>query len=267
VRLYPNLPGELTSLLDPVNRGDYDSPLRWTRKGLTELAELLGRRGIRIGRQSVGRYLAELGYSLQANFRAAGPGLNAAPDEQLERINESAKEALARDEPIISLGSRKVDLDRQLAEAVPEEEEGEEEDRGTEEIEEDKGELPRPAWDLPEAGELGNADLALAAISAWWRGEGSRSRPRAERLLVVIDPVAGGGLGIAAWEKKIGGLAKSLDLAIEARFFPPASYKWNLSVRRLAGGVARDWRGRLRPDRETMVGLLGRAEPGKAIRL
>ncbi|MDR1535552.1 MAG: ISAzo13 family transposase, partial [Planctomycetota bacterium] len=110
-------------------------------------------------------------------------------------------------------------------------------------------------------GELGNDDLALAAISDWWQREGSRSHPQAKRILVVIDPVSGGGQGIPAWKGKLASLARSLDLGLDAQFFPPATYKWILPLRRLAGGVARDWRGRPRPDRETVVGLLGRTAP------
>jgi hypothetical protein len=209
-----------------------------------------------------------MGYSLQANFRATGPLPDFSPEQQLERINESAKEALARGEPVISLGSRKVNLNRKPAEAPLEEEteEAPEEEREEEGEEGERDDLPRSDWEIPEAGELGSDDLALAAISGWWQREGSRSYPQAKRLLVVIDPVAGGGLGISVWEGKLARLARSLDLAMDARFFPPASYKWNLPVRRVAGGIARDWRGQLRPGRETLVGLVGGAEAGKAIR-
>ncbi|MDR1534597.1 MAG: hypothetical protein LBU64_05795 [Planctomycetota bacterium] len=252
-QLYPNLPGELTALLDPVNRGDYDSPLRWTLKGLTELAKLLRQRGIRIGRQSVSRYLTDMGYVLQAHFRATEPVPDVSPGEQLERINDSAREALSRGEPVISLSARKIDPRGNPAETFPEgEEDGE-------------GEIHGPVWDSPEAAELGNDDSALAAISGWWRREGSGSHPRAERILVTIDPVSGGGLGIDAWKEKLFRLARSLGLGLDARFFPPATYKWNLPLRRLAGGPARDRQGRLRPGRETVVGLLG-AEPVQAIR-
>src|SRR5438270_11332116 len=57
----------LESLLEPVTRGDPESPLRWTCKSTRRLAEELTRKNHRVGSRTVAVLLHEAGYSLQAN--------------------------------------------------------------------------------------------------------------------------------------------------------------------------------------------------------
>ena len=63
----PTLRKDLELLVDPVTRGDPESPLRWTCKSTRQLAAALEAQGHVVGRQKVADLLAELGYSLQAN--------------------------------------------------------------------------------------------------------------------------------------------------------------------------------------------------------
>lgn len=57
----------IEKLVDPVTRGDPESPLRWTCKSTHALsAELFERHGIRISDKTVAKLLREHGYSLQA---------------------------------------------------------------------------------------------------------------------------------------------------------------------------------------------------------
>jgi hypothetical protein len=58
---------DLESLVDPVTRGDPESPLRWTTKSTAKLAGELRRRGHRISETKVRQLLYGLGYRLQAN--------------------------------------------------------------------------------------------------------------------------------------------------------------------------------------------------------
>lgn len=63
----PSLLVDLERLLEPVTRGDPESPLRWTCKSVRKLAEDLQRQGHATSYRSVARLLDGLGYSLQAN--------------------------------------------------------------------------------------------------------------------------------------------------------------------------------------------------------
>ena len=58
---------DLLALVEPSERGDPMSPLRWTCKSLSQLAAALVAQGHRIGRTVVGELLHKQKFSLQAN--------------------------------------------------------------------------------------------------------------------------------------------------------------------------------------------------------
>jgi hypothetical protein len=61
----PTLVADLESLVDPVTRGDPESPLRWTCKSKDKLAAELRAMGHKVSPTKVGRLLHDLDYSLQ----------------------------------------------------------------------------------------------------------------------------------------------------------------------------------------------------------
>src|ERR671933_2562909 len=65
----PDLVSALLALVEPDERGDPMSPLRWTTKSLRHLAEELTRQGHRVSAPTVGKLLVEQGFSLQANIK------------------------------------------------------------------------------------------------------------------------------------------------------------------------------------------------------
>ena len=91
----PGLLAALESLVEPVTRGDPESPLRWTCKSTRRLAEELTRQGPSVGPRTVAGLLHEAGYSLQAN-RKTREGLDH-PDRnaQFEYINASVARCAA----------------------------------------------------------------------------------------------------------------------------------------------------------------------------
>src|SRR5450755_502152 len=67
--LDPGLRPALLALVEPQERGDPMSPLRWTTKPLRALAGELTRRGHRAGADTVADLLREEGFSLQGNAK------------------------------------------------------------------------------------------------------------------------------------------------------------------------------------------------------
>src|SRR6266540_6850137 len=65
----PTLLSDLEALVEPLTRGDPESPLRWTCKSTRQLAAELARQGHRVSRQTVAELLHTLDYSLQAPAR------------------------------------------------------------------------------------------------------------------------------------------------------------------------------------------------------
>jgi len=65
----PGLVPALLGLVEPDERGDPMSPLRWTTKSLRHLATELARRGHAVSASTVGRLLREQGFSLQGTAK------------------------------------------------------------------------------------------------------------------------------------------------------------------------------------------------------
>ena len=63
----PDLPSVLDSLVEPLARGDPESPLRWTCKSTRTLAGELTERQHPISHGKVAQFLHAMGYSLQGN--------------------------------------------------------------------------------------------------------------------------------------------------------------------------------------------------------
>jgi Rhodopirellula transposase DDE domain len=63
----PGLSEALDGLIDPVTRGDPESPLRWTSQSGAMLAGALCEMGYEVVDRTVLRLLRAKGYSLQAN--------------------------------------------------------------------------------------------------------------------------------------------------------------------------------------------------------
>ena len=65
----PSISGELEGLVEPLTRGDPQSPLRWTCRSTRNLADELQRRGhvVGVGERTVAMLLHRAGYSLQSN--------------------------------------------------------------------------------------------------------------------------------------------------------------------------------------------------------
>src|SRR6476620_3396387 len=65
----PGLRPALLALVEPDERGDPMSPLRWTTKSTRKLAAELTRQGHRVGADTVGDLLRDEGFSLQGNTK------------------------------------------------------------------------------------------------------------------------------------------------------------------------------------------------------
>src|SRR5437588_13099645 len=81
------LRADLERLIDPVTRGDPESPLRWTCKSVRKLAGELQAVGHRVSHRLVADLLHDLGYSLQANRKSLEGGDHPDRDAQFTHLN------------------------------------------------------------------------------------------------------------------------------------------------------------------------------------
>ena len=107
VSVSPALLSDLLALVEPTERGDPMSPLRWTCKGTRRLAKELTAMGHKISRTVVGELLNAQKFSLQGNRKTLEGGQSPDRDAQFHHINESVTKALAAKQPVISVDTKK----------------------------------------------------------------------------------------------------------------------------------------------------------------
>lgn len=103
----PNLLDDLERLVDPVTRGDPESPLRWTCKSVRRLAEELKSMGHTTSHRMVADLLHKLKYSLQANNKTLEGKQHPDRNAQFEYINQKVQKHLACGNPAISVDTKK----------------------------------------------------------------------------------------------------------------------------------------------------------------
>src|SRR6266568_3902564 len=103
----PGLVPALLALVEPEERGDPESPLRWTVKSTRNLAGELTRQGRKIGADTVGDLLREEGFSLQGNVKTMEGKQHPDRDAQFRYIAAQAGEHMAAGQPVISVDAKK----------------------------------------------------------------------------------------------------------------------------------------------------------------
>src|SRR6059058_4976951 len=106
----PGLVPALLALVEPQERGDPMSPLRWTTRSTRNLAGELARQGHKVSADTVGTLLREEGFSLQGNAKTIEGKRHPDRDAQFRYINEQVKAHQATADPVISVDTKKKEL-------------------------------------------------------------------------------------------------------------------------------------------------------------
>jgi transposase len=274
----PGLKAALDALVEPTARGDPESPLRWTCKGVRRLAAELREQKFRIGRQKVADLLRELGYSLQANRKTREGSRHPDRNAQFEYIDRRVGQFQRRGQPVISVATKKKELVGDFKNGGREwRPKGKpEEVRVHDFMDKTLGKaIPYGVYDLTEnAGWVSvgtdhdTAEFAVEAIRRWWRHMGRSAYPRAEALLVTADGGGSNGVRCRLWKVALQRLADELGLAISVSHFPPGTSKWNKIEHRLFSQITINWRGRPLSSHEVIVEVIAntRTETGLYVR-
>ena len=106
----PELPQALEALVEPLARGDPQSPLRWTCKSTRTLAAELSSQKHPVSHEKVAQFLRAMDYSLQGNRKTEEGADHPDRDAQFRHINEQVRRALAAGRPVISVDTKKKEL-------------------------------------------------------------------------------------------------------------------------------------------------------------
>jgi hypothetical protein len=103
----PELRPALLALVEPEERGDPMSPLRWTVKSTRELARELTRQGHRVSARTVADLLHAENFSLQANAKVLAGRGHPDRDGQFRYLNEQVKDHQASGDPVVSVDAKR----------------------------------------------------------------------------------------------------------------------------------------------------------------
>ena len=273
----PGLTAALEALVEPVTRGDPMSPLRWTCKSRAQLTAALTAAGWRVSSTTVGRLLNDLGYRLRSVRKNREGTTHPDRDAQFAHINATAATFLHRQEPVISVDTKKKELVGDFANAGREWQ-----PNGTPEVvrvHDFPGDavgkaVPYGVYDMArnEAWVSVGRDhdtpaFAVASIRQWWTMMGRRAYPHATALLITADAGGSNGYRSRVWKKELQRLADDLHLDIHVSHFPPGTSKWNKIEHRVFCHITRNWRGRPLRSFETIVELIGHTTTAAGLRV
>ncbi len=270
----PDLLSRLEALVEPLARGDPESPLRWTSKSTRMLAAELAQHHP-ISHEKVAQLLRQMEYSLQGNRKTEEGTDHPDRDAQFLYINEQVRRALVAKRPVISVDTKKKELlgnyqnaGRQWRPAKA---------PATVQVHD----FPAPS--VPRAYPYGIYDLgrntgfvnvgtdhdtgafAVASIRGWWRAEGQRLYPAARRLLITADGGGSNGYRLRQWKLELQRFADAAGLTIMVCHFPPGTSKWNKVEHRLFSFISSNWRGEPLRDYETIVRLIANTTTAKGL--
>ena len=86
------------------------------------------------------------------------------------------------------------------------------------------------------------AAFAVNSIRQWWQAVGRAGYPNATRLLITADGGGSNGSRVRLWKRELQTLANELDLDIAVSHLPPGTSKWNKIEHRLFSFISQNWR-------------------------
>jgi len=273
----PGLEDALERLVDPVTRGDPESPLRWTSKSGAKLAEALREMGHDVVERTVLRLLKAKGYSLQANKKTREGAQHPDRDAQFQHISQTVSEALVAGEPVISVDAKKRELigdfkavgrefqpkgrpvevrghdfkDKQLGHAIP---------YGIYDLTAEEG------W-VSVGITSDTAQFAVNTIISWWEHLGRERYPHAHTLTITADSGGSNNPRTRLWRHELQRLADTTGLSIRVCHFPPGTSKWNKIEHRLFSFVSLNWRGKPLESLEVVVNLIASTKTNTGLKV
>jgi DNA-binding transcriptional regulator YdaS (Cro superfamily) len=269
----------LLALVEPDERGDPMSPLRWTVKSLRSLAEQLTAQGHPVSAPTVGRLLTGQGFSLQANAKTLEGKQHPDRDAQFRYLNEQAKSHQTDGQPVISVDAKKKEQLGRLPNAGrqwrPKGNPVKVEDHSFFFIGPDvEVAIPFGVYDLANDSGWVNVGVdhdtsvfAVESIRRWWRCRGSLDHPAADRLLITADCGGSNSYRYRLWKAELAAFAAETGLTVTVCHFPPGTSKWNKIEHRLFSHITLNWRGRPLTDHEVVVNSIAATRTRTGLRV
>jgi hypothetical protein len=260
-----SLASDLEALVEPVTRGDPESPLRWTCKSVRILADELVKMGHQASYRTVARILTEQEYSLQANAKTLEGASHPDRDAQFKYINEQAAKQLCAGNPVISVDTKKKELVGAFRNGGRElRPKGQPEKVMVHDFVQEQGHaIPYGVLDLQNnegwvsvGTDHDTSTFAVETIRRWWFNRGKQLYPHAQQLLITADGGGSNGSRVKLWKLELQSLADELDFPISVSHLPPGTSKWNKIEHRMFAFISQNWRGKPLVSHEVIIKLI-----------
>ncbi|UUZ64466.1 ISAzo13 family transposase [Polaromonas sp. P1-6] len=267
----------LDALVEPTSRGDPMSPLRWTCKSTTRLAQELNKMGHAVSQRTVCDLLARLNYSLQSTRKTREGSHHPDRDAQFQHIAKAVAQFQRQRQPVISVDTKKKELIGDFKNGGREwQPAGQPEQvRVHDFIDAELGKVnPYGVYDLTanegwvSVGiDHDTAEFAVQTIRRWWFEMGQPLYPKAKRLLITADCGGSNGYRVRLWRMQLQHLADEIGLTVQVCHFPPGTSKWNKIEHRMFCHITNNWRGRPLLTRQIVVQLIGSVTTEQGLRV
>jgi len=273
----PDLLEALDRLVEPDSRGDPESPLRWTCKSTYQLAAELRQQGYSISHAQVGKLLARLGYSLQANKKSREGTAHPDRDAQFAHIHKEVQHFHTQEQPVISVDTKKKEnlgayknpgreyrpkkqprlvnghdfADKELGKVVP---------YGIYDLKHNQG------W-VSVGINNDTAEFAVNAIRTWLTQVGQPRYPQLRSLMITADCGGSNGYRSRLWKQELQQLANEFNLFISVCHYPPGTSKWNKIEHRMFSFISRNWKGQPLVDRQTVIELISHTKTKQGLEI
>lgn len=187
----------LELLMEGNTFADPGSPLSWTTRSYRDLSDKMKELGTGVSHVTVGKMLAELGYSPQQRSRFSGSGvLGPDRDAQFRLVRDRAELFIGMGQPVISL-----------------------------EVSVSEGHHHPGLTEGGPGHAAATARFMAGCIRSWWEGAGKSHHPDATDVMVVMEHAMGHRRRTISAE--LGKLAAETGLTFHVMHLPPGTSRWN----------------------------------------
>jgi transposase len=273
----PELLNALDALVEPTAKGDPENLLRWTSKSVRNLEGALKSQGFQVSYGTVETLLKQLEYSLQANKKSLEKASHEDRNAQFQNINERAKKQHKKNQPVISVDTKKKEnigayksIGKELCKKrtpikvnthdFPDARLGKVSPYGVYDVSTNQG------W-VSVGISSDTAEFAVNTIRTWWYKMGLLQYPEAIELMITADCGGSNGYRVRLWKLELQKFSDESGLLIHVCHFPPGTSKWNKIEHKMFSYISKNFRGKPLLTRETVVNLIANTTTKAGLRI
>ncbi len=262
--------------------GDPITGLKWTRRTTQKIAEELKSLGIKVCRNTVGKLLKKMGFSLRVNHKKIGSGGKYKPEYRKNRDTQFAYIGRLRDlygkegNPVISVDTKKKEMignfknpgiswnqepicvndhdfrSYSVGMGIP---------YGIYDTLKNTGYIfVGISYDTPE--------FSVESIESWWLSEGKKQYPHSQKILILADCGGSNHVRSRVWKNEIQErLCDTHGVAVTVTHYPPGTSKWNPIEHRLFSEISKNWAGKPIDSYETMLNYIRTTKTSKGLKV